>query len=156
ADFLSQACRDPEIRREVESLLAHAEDEDADLSRCIGETAALATNFENPEGQVIGPYRIVGTLGSGGMGAVMLGVRDDGNFQKKVAIKIIRKGMDSAEVLSRFRRERQILAHLEHPSIARLLDGGATGTGSPFYVMEYVEGEPITAYCTRLNLSIPD
>ena len=80
AGFLDQACRDPETRREVESLLAHAEDEDGDLARCIGDlAAALAANSEDLDGQVIGPYRIVRTLGSGGMGAVMLGIRDDGN-----------------------------------------------------------------------------
>ncbi len=155
AGFLAQACSDPAVRREVESLLAHAENED-DLGRCVGDVAALAVNSEDLQGQAIGPYRIVATLGSGGMGAVMLGVRDDGNFQKKVAIKVIRKGMDTAEVLNRFRRERQILAHLEHPCIARLLDGGATAAGAPYYVMEYVEGEPITTYCARLNLSISD
>jgi len=156
AGFLAQECPDPELRREVESLLVHTENEDGDLARCVGEVAALAVNSEDLDGQFVGPYRIEATLGSGGMGTVMLGIRDDGNFQKKVAIKVIRKGMDSAEVLNRFRRERQILAHLEHPCIARLLDGGATATGSPYYVMEYVQGEPITMYCTRLNLSISD
>ncbi|HTR36462.1 MAG TPA: serine/threonine-protein kinase [Bryobacteraceae bacterium] len=156
AGFLAQACADPELRREVESLLAHAEDEDSDLTRCIGDLAAIAVNSEDLDEESIGQYRIVGTLGSGGMGAVLLGVRDDGNFQKQVAIKVIRKGMDTAEVLNRFRRERQILAHLEHPCIARLLDGGATASGAPYYVMEYVRGEPITTYCFRLNLSISD
>lgn len=112
AGFLAQACPDPELRREVETLLAHAENEDGDLARCVGDVAALAVNSESLDGQFIGPYRIVATLGCGGMGTVMLGIRDDGNFQKTVAIKVIRKGMDSAEVLNRFRRERQILAHL--------------------------------------------
>ena len=156
AAFLAQACHDHDLLREVESLVAHAENEDADLTQCIGDLAASAANSENLDRPFIGPYRIVGTLGSGGMGSVLLGVRDDGNFQKQVAIKVIRKGMDSIEVLNRFRRERQILAHLEHPCIARLLDGGVTDTGAPYYVMEYVQGEPITAYCARLNLSISD
>ena len=156
AGFLAQACRDAELRREVESLLAYAGDEDDDLARCVGNAAALVVNSENQDDQFIGPYRIVDTVGSGGMGVVMLGIRDDGNFQKKVAIKVIRKGMDNGQVLNRFRRERQILARLEHPCIARLLDGGATAAGAPYYVMEYVEGEPITTYCTRLKLSISD
>src|SRR5262252_8125129 len=87
AGFLAEACPDPELRREVESLLVHTESEDGDLARCVGEVAALAVNSEDLDGQFIGPYRIVSTLGSGGMGTVMLGIRDDGNFQKRVAIK---------------------------------------------------------------------
>ena len=81
------------------------------------------------------------------MGAVYLAVRDDDQFEKQVAIKLVKRGMDTDRVLARFRAERQILARLDHPNIARLLDGGATNDGRPYLVMEYIEGEPITTSC---------
>src|SRR5438876_7731635 len=93
--------------------------------------------------QFIGPYQIVQSMGEGGMGIVYLATRADREFKKHVAIKVIRKGMDSTEIVSRFRRERQILAALEHPNIARLLDGGTTEEGLPYFVMEYVQGRPL-------------
>ena len=83
------------------------------------------------------------------MGAVYLGVRDDDQYQKQVAIKLLKRGMDTDFMLSRFRQERQILANLEHPFIARLMDGGATEDGLPYFVMEYVDGVPITKYCAE-------
>ncbi len=95
----------------------------------------------------IGPYRVLRRLGRGGMGEVLLAERADGLFEQRVAIKLLRRGMASEDVLARFARERRILARLEHPHIARLLDGGATEDGRPYFVMELVEGEPITAYC---------
>ena len=94
-------------------------------------------------GSRIGAYRIIGEVGSGGMGDVYLAVRDDDQYRKRVAIKLIRRGMDSEEMLARFRHERQILANLDHPFISRLLDGGTTADGRPFLVMEYVEGAPL-------------
>ena len=103
-------------------------------------------------GQRIGPYRIVEGIGEGGMGAVYRAVRDDDEYQKQVAIKLIQAGKDSAFVVSRFRNERQILASLDHPNIARLLDGGTTSDGAPYVVMELIEGEPIDDYCDHHRL----
>src|SRR5262245_35073041 len=104
----------------------------------------------------IGPYRVLGRLGRGGMGEVLLAERADGLFDQRVAIKLLRRGMASDEVLSRFSRERRILARLEHPHIARLLDGGATEDGRPYFVMELVEGEPITEFCRSRSLPVED
>src|ERR1044071_1467079 len=101
----------------------------------------------------IGPYRIIRRIGQGGMGAVYLAARDDDQFKKQVAIKLIRRGMDSDFVLRRFRNERQILASLDHPNIARLLDGGTTEDGRPYFVMEYIEGKPITEYADKHSLA---
>jgi serine/threonine-protein kinase len=100
-------------------------------------------------------FRIERELGRGGMGTVYLGARDDGAFEQRVAIKVLRRGVDTDDVLARFRRERQILASFDHPHIARLLDGGATGDGRPFLVMEYVDGEPFTAWCATHRLDLP-
>jgi len=102
----------------------------------------------------VGPYRVLGRIGRGGMGEVYRAERADGLFEQRVAIKILRRGMDSEEILARFSRERRILARLEHPHIARLLDGGLTDDGRPYFVMELVEGEPITAAARRRDLSV--
>jgi tetratricopeptide (TPR) repeat protein len=99
---------------------------------------------------------LIRLIGHGGMGAVYLGIRDDDQYQKQVAIKLLKRGMDTDFMLNRFRQERQILANLEHPFIARLIDGGATEDGLPYFVMEYVDGVPITKYCEGKNLSIPE
>src|SRR5687767_8949586 len=103
----------------------------------------------------VGPYRLVRELGQGGMGVVHLAERDD-LFHQRVAVKIVRHGLDTPELLQRFLAERQILASLSHPNIARLLDGGVTDDGRPYLVLEYVEGEPIDAYCRRRSLSARD
>jgi serine/threonine protein kinase/tetratricopeptide (TPR) repeat protein len=135
AALLNQACaRDAALRAEVNSLLA-ADDPDTPLITFLldGEVA----------GARIGPYRAISLLGAGGMGSVYLAVRDDDQFKKQVAIKVLKRGMDTEFMLNRFRQERQILANLEHPFIARLLDGGATADGLPYFVMEYVDGFPI-------------
>ncbi|NNF57853.1 MAG: serine/threonine protein kinase [Rhodothermaceae bacterium] len=105
-------------------------------------------------GQRIGPYRIVHSVGEGGMGEVVLGERADGAFAQTVALKLVKPGMDTRAVIRRFEAERQILAQLNHPSIAKLLDGGTTGQGRPWFAMEYVEGEPITAYCQQRGSSL--
>ncbi len=119
-----------------------------DADSFAGDDAALAPGVR------VGPYRIVHEIGRGGMGAVYLAERADEEFDRRVALKVVKRGMDTDEVLRRFRHERQILASLEHPNIARLLDGGATTDGRPYLVMEYIEGEPIDAYCDRRRLGI--
>src|SRR6185369_2543892 len=91
-------------------------------------------------GHRIGQYEVIREIGRGGMGAVYLAARADDQYKKHVAIKLIKRGMDSEDILQRFRNERQILASLDHPNIARLLDGGTTDDGLPYFVMEYVEG----------------
>jgi eukaryotic-like serine/threonine-protein kinase len=107
-------------------------------------------------GRKLGPYQITAEIGRGGMGAVYQAVRIDGEFEVAVAIKIVRHGMSSDLVLERFRTERQIQARLGHPNITRLLDGGTTGDGLTYFVMEYIEGQPLTKYCDSHRLSITD
>ena len=107
-----------------------------------------------PDGR-LGPYRLIREIGHGGMGTVYLGVRDDDVFQKRVAIKVLKRGMDTDSIVRRFRHERQILASLEHPFIASLLDGGSTPDGRPYFAMEYVEGQPIVDYCDTQRLDTP-
>ena len=103
----------------------------------------------------LGVYRLIREIGHGGMGTVYLGVRDDDAFQKRVAIKVLKRGMDTDSIVRRFRHERQILASLEHPFIASLLDGGSTPDGRPYFAMEYVEGQPIVDYCDTNRLDTP-
>ena len=120
------------------------------------ETPALvaATTPEPRPGQRIGPYDIGEKVAQGGMGAVYRAIRADGHFQQQVALKLVRRGMDTEQVLRHFRNERQILASLAHPNIARLLDGGSTDDGRPYFVMEYIEGSPLDEYCETHKLSI--
>lgn len=108
------------------------------------------------DAQMIGPYRVLRELGKGGMGVVYLAVRDDGAFRKNVAIKLLRGDAVTREFVERFRNERQVLANFDHPNIARILDGGDTTDGMPYYVMEYVEGRPIDRYCDEEKLSLND
>ena len=108
------------------------------------------------EGRRLGPYRFVRKLGSGGMGDVWLAERADDEYQQRVAIKLVRPGLLSAQVHGRLRMERQILASLQHPYIARLLDGGRAHDGTPYLVLEYIDGEPIDVYCDRRRLSIEE
>ena len=124
----------------------------------VGEPAWLARWADPAEdeaaviGQTIGAYRTIRLLGRGGMGVVLLAERIDGQFEKQVALKLLRSGLGSADIQRRFLRERQILARLDHPNIARLLDGGVSADGRPYFVMEYVEGSPIDESCARRNL----
>jgi eukaryotic-like serine/threonine-protein kinase len=110
------------------------------------------TGESAPQASVIGPYRVLSLIGRGGMGEVLLAERADGQYEQKVAIKLLKRGMDSERVLKRFLQERRILARLNHPNIARLLDGGMTEDGLPYFVMEYVEGEPITDFAKAWKL----
>jgi eukaryotic-like serine/threonine-protein kinase len=151
--FLREACGgDDELRSEVESLLAQEQAADAFLATPAWQIAG-DPDSTLPPGARIGVYRILRELAHGGMGAVYLAERDDGVYAKQAAIKVIKRGMDSAAVLRRFHTERSILAQLEHPYIARLLDGGNTAEGQPYFVMEYIEGEPLLDYCDRRSLS---
>ena len=118
-------------------------------------TATAPADTASGSGKV-GPYRLIRELGSGGMGTVFLGVRDDGAFRKQVAVKLMQKEMVSPELLARFQDERQMLANLDHPNVARILDGGQTSDGLPYFVMEYVEGEPLDRYCDNHRLGLAD
>jgi eukaryotic-like serine/threonine-protein kinase len=155
--FLAEACvGDPPLRREVERLLAAHDRAGAFIDTpAVPRTAWSEADASWPSPRV-GPYRIVREIGRGGMGAVYLAERADGQYQQRVALKLIKRGMDTEQVLARFRAERQILASLDHPNIARLLEGGSTEQGVPFFAMEYIEGEPIDAYARRLGLSVED
>ncbi|HKO56515.1 MAG TPA: serine/threonine-protein kinase, partial [Thermoanaerobaculia bacterium] len=135
---------DETLKAEVTSLLDEHDAAGGFLDQSVWELAA------QQERATIGPYRVVRMLGEGGMGSVFLAARDDEQFEQRVAIKLVRGGH---AMLRRFRQERQILAALEHPNIARLLDGGATADGLPYLVMEYVEGTPIDAYCAGLPIA---
>lgn len=150
---------DPDLWREVESLLAAHAQSDAVLDGVAADYVA-PESFADPEerwiGRRIGAYFVTALLGRGGMGEVYRARRADAQYEKEVAIKLVRAGYDTRYVLDRFRAERQILADLDHPNIARLLDGGATEEGLPFLVMELVEGEPIDRYCDRQQLALPE
>ncbi|HEY2139103.1 MAG TPA: serine/threonine-protein kinase [Chthoniobacterales bacterium] len=153
--FISRVCADDTaLQREVESLLAQspvAFDLRADSGGFLQTCPPLAPK----EGRRVGAYRLVRELGRGGTGSVWLGERADNRFQQQVAIKLLKRGTDTEEVLRRFRLERQILARLDHPGIARLFDGGETDDGLPFFVMEYVAGgSSLTEFSRRRGLSV--
>ncbi len=141
---------DEDLRKEVLSLLASHEDAGDFLEEPAVEIKPKPQ--DDLVGTRVGAYELVRELGRGGMGAVYLAVRADNEFRKRVAIKLIRRDMESGFAIHRFRNERQILARLEHPNIARLIDGGTTHDGFPYFIMEYVEGEPLLSYCESRSL----
>src|SRR5688572_4542887 len=148
--FLLEHCPDPGQRERVRALLqAHDRAGDRFLARSASEVAAAAGGRA---GRRLGAYRIVREIGHGGMGAVYLATRADDEFEKQVAIKIVAAPLGDEDLIRRFRRERQILAELEHPLIARLLDGGTTDEGLPYLVMELVDGVRIDEYCNERRL----
>ena len=156
--YLDRECaNDPTLRLQVESLLLSLDGAGTRIGNAVGNAAAEACGTEEafPPGSWLGPYQIVRPLGHGGMGAVYLAVRADDQFRKQVAVKIMRAGWHSPAALARFRTERQILADLEHPYIARLLDGG-TVAGAPYVAMEYVDGVPIDQYAREGGLTVPE
>ncbi len=161
AEYLARACGDDaELRAEVESLLAR-EPTPASIVKSgalAGEIGgalrtALQDHTPRPAPDAIGPYRILEPLGEGGMGQVFRAEQTE-PIQRVVALKLIRRGLDSREFVRRFEAERQILARLEHPGIARLIDGGLTDDGAPWFTMEFVDGVPIDRYCVQLALSV--
>ena len=155
AAFLDEACGgDGELRREVDSLLAAHEAAGGFLSSPIGLDTDGAEEAGAPDAgpQRIGPYQILDTIAHGGMGTVYRAVRDDDAFRKTVALKLVRGGRHSDYFERRFRQERQILARLQHPNIATVLDGGTAEDGQPYLVMEYVEGQPITGFCAARGM----
>src|SRR5262249_34794928 len=156
--LLTQFCGgDDELRRQGESLLKYETAAPFIQGPVKGPAQSLSGDSrENLIGLRLGPYRITRLIGHGGMGAVYEAARADNQFDQQVAIKVIKRGMDTDFVRDRFSRERRILARLEHPHIARLMDGGATQDGLPYFVMEYVEGRTISEYCEANQLSIPE
>ncbi len=153
--LLEKECGDDaELRREVLSLLAH--DRGPTLAAAVEQAADAAIGALGQDGQRVGPYRLLSEIGAGGMGRVFLAARDDAEYRQQVAVKLLRPGLVHAELVQRFRTERQILARLSHPNLARLLDGGSTAAGEPYIVMEYVAGRPITEHCQARRLSRPE
>lgn len=158
ADYLSDACDDPALRAEVEALLAAEADAPSFLEQDAAHLATpLIADEDAPpemEDEPIGPYRLMERIGQGGMSIVYLAERVDGHFEQQVALKLLPRYFETEDRIARFRAERHILAALDHPNIAHLLDGGVTDTGRPYLVMEHVEGDPITDYCTARNLPV--
>ena len=153
--FLADLERDnKKLSKELKSLLEQSDN--PLLQSPLVHIRQIQHENENltDSSRTIGPYRIIRTLGFGGMGEVYLAIRDDDEFEQFVALKVIRKGLVSEEVLKKFYQERQILADLNHPGIARLFDGGTTPDGLPWFAMEYIEGETITDYCNLRNLTL--
>lgn len=157
AAWLDAQCEgDFELRLEVASLLQADAPSDVASSVARAVTSAIAESAMTAPvigTQTVGPYRILREIGQGGMATVYLAVRDGGDFEQRVAIKVVR-GLLGGDAMRRFRAERQILASLEHPSIARLLDGGTTADGVPYLAMDYVDGVPIDRYCREHGLTI--
>ncbi|MFQ5462295.1 MAG: tetratricopeptide repeat protein [Phycisphaerae bacterium] len=158
AVFLDRACGgNAELRRHVEGLLDSDERTTPFLdppSRGAAFEILADVLDASPMPTEVGRYRLVRMVGSGGMGAVYAAVRSDGEFDREVAVKVIKPGMATDDILRRFRQERQTLANLDHPNIAKLLDGGAAANGSPYLVMEFIDGTPIHRYCDERHISI--
>ncbi|MGD8376706.1 MAG: tetratricopeptide repeat protein [Acidobacteriota bacterium] len=162
ARYLERECAgDQELLELVRELLADAESSDDFLEpgklqrgELWGDASIQIGRL--PPGTPVGAWSLLRELGGGGMGVVYLAERTSGEFHQKAAVKLIRAGIDTEETIRRFQQERQILASLDHPSIARLLDGGVTSEGRPFLAMEYVEGQPIDEWCNRQRLTVAD
>jgi eukaryotic-like serine/threonine-protein kinase len=162
AEFLDYHCEDEAIRREVEAMLnMHALEGEILDSPVLAEgleaaanRSASAHNSYSLIGSVIGKCHVMREIGRGGMGVVYEARRIDLGKARPVALKVLKRGMDTDAIVRRFRREYRILASLEHPNIARLLDGGVTEDGTPFFLMDFIEGKPIVAYCDERRLSV--
>jgi Tol biopolymer transport system component/serine/threonine protein kinase/Tfp pilus assembly protein PilF len=163
ASFISQSCRDDsKLREQVERLLKADEQAEGFIESPVPmshitrlfDTTVIEMQGDELIGSVIGQYKLIKEIGRGGMGAVFMAERADQEFFQRVAIKLIKRGMDTDFILKRFRNERQILANLNHQNIARLLDGGTTEDGLPYFVMEFIEGAPLTKFCDEKRLTI--
>src|SRR6185295_16850971 len=161
--YVSDVCKeDTELKRDVESLLSQYDSAGELLEEPVygnTEMSVFESFVEEKDpmlGRRLGSYRIEREIGRGGMGAVYEASRADNEFNKRAAIKLVKRGMDTDFVLRRFRKERQILAALDHPHIAGLLDGGTTEDGLPYFVMEYIEGQPLYSYCDTNQLTITE
>jgi eukaryotic-like serine/threonine-protein kinase len=159
--YLDRSCAgDQDLRREVELCLEHERELSPQFLNDIVIPRALANVLTAGSvlwvGRRIGAYKTIELVGVGGMGEVYRSYRADDQYRKEVALKIVRAGQDSGVILARFRNERQILASLEHPNIARLLDGGTTEEGTPYLVMELIKGQPIGQYCDARKLSVSE
>ncbi|MEZ6075874.1 MAG: protein kinase [Pirellulaceae bacterium] len=167
ADFLERECGgDSELRRRVDALLA-AHDQsgsflDSPPKNLAGSSPTVAQFAPEQAGSLIGPFKLLQQIGEGGMGAVYMAEQIE-PVERRVALKIIKPGMDTKAVIARFEAERQALAMMDHPNIAKVLDVGTTNSGRPYFVMELVRGVPITQYCDdhqltprqRLELFLP-
>jgi serine/threonine-protein kinase len=152
--YLKNACEgDRILYDEIIAMMEADSTRNSLLDRPIQENFSSLTEIDRTDKR-IGPYQIIKEIGSGGMGAVYLAKRVDGQFEQQVALKLIKPGMHSGDIINRFGHERQILAQLQHPNIASLLDGGMSDDGMPYFSMEYVSGMPIDTYCDHHNLSI--
>ena len=159
AAAVEKACgADESLRAEILELLEHHEHGSLDLPENPHAVTSFVSGLADEEmvGREVGAYRIEREIGRGGMGKVYLARRTNADFDQVVAIKLIKRGFDTDEIVRRFKHERRILAALDHPNITRLLDGGSTEDGRPYLVMEYVEGLPLTEYCDRHRLGIDD
>ena len=160
-EYLDKTCAgDAELRAEVESLVrSHEQAGNEFLNNPAVDLRSLAPDANGKPsyiGRRIGVYKILEEIGHGGMGEVYRAARVDGQYDKQVAIKLVRVGLDTPFLVERFRHERQILASLDHPNIARLHDGGTTEDGMPYLVMELIEGIPIDQYCDEHDLGITE
>jgi eukaryotic-like serine/threonine-protein kinase len=157
ASFLDVACADSFVRREAESLINSHEQAGTHALNPVSSPILNPdeeTRFRLPSGRRVGPYEIVGEIAQGGMGAVYRAIRADGQYKQQVALKIVRSDLGAELTGTRFRNERQILASLDHPNIAKILDGGTTVDGLPYFVMELIDGLPITEYGDQHKLPI--
>jgi serine/threonine-protein kinase len=157
AQFVRESCSDEALHAEVESLLeAHEEPNQLLEKNTIDLAAQLRTGKHKYEGKRFGSYRILREIGRGGMGAVFLAERADGEFQQEIALKIIRQTIADRDLEKHFRRERQILASLNHPNIAKLIDGGVSESGELFLAMEFIAGEPLIGFAENHQLTIEE
>src|SRR5262249_27561164 len=153
AAYLDRVCRDdPDVRQRVERLLAAHADAETFLAARPAAMTVTADWSAEAAGTVIGPYKLLEQLGEGGFGVVFLAEQTQ-PVRRKVALKLIKPGMDSQQVVARFEAERQALAIMDHPHIAKVHDGGATPSGLPYFVMELVKGLPITDFCDQHQLT---
>jgi serine/threonine-protein kinase len=165
ATYINNECEDEALRKKVIELLDSIEQSETEqflegpqayphnLARDLSDSNQLRDS-STMIGKAVGRYEITELIGHGGMGSVFKAKRADGSYKRQVAIKILRRGMDTPSNIARFKRERNILANLDHPNIAQMLDGGLTNQGLPYLVMEYIDGVPLLSYCDRNQLSI--